>query len=339
MKNNKHNNQKYHNFYDRKKELDSYEKLIEETTMTWYENKHPSTSVAEVKLINEIDIKECPFCGSKSIVKFGKRKDGIQTYKCNSCNKRFNPLTNTIFDNRKIPISEWIEFIINIIGYSSGNKAALINQNSITTGFFWIEKFFMVLEGVQDNIKLDGDVFIDEMFFNKPSKKSHNAQKGLRGISRNKMCVACGTNKKEIILLDANCSKFTYKSCENTYCKHIKEGSTIYADDEKAHNKLYKTINVMTCIFNSEVLKSESSNTNPLKPINNLHSLVREFFKRHKNFKNTKLQDWLNLARFVLTPSMSLEMKVKFFLKRAISSSSKLRYRQFYSKKFDNNRT
>ena len=105
MKNNKHNNQKYHNFYDRKKELDSYEKLIEETTMTWYENKHPSTSSAEVKLINEIDIKQCPFCGSKSIVKFGKRNDGIQTYKCNNCNKRFNPLTNTIFDNRKIPIS------------------------------------------------------------------------------------------------------------------------------------------------------------------------------------------------------------------------------------------
>ena len=52
MKKNKHNNQKYHNFYDRKKELDSYEKLIDETTMTWYENKHPSTSVTEVKLIN-----------------------------------------------------------------------------------------------------------------------------------------------------------------------------------------------------------------------------------------------------------------------------------------------
>lgn len=78
------------------------------------------------------------------------------------------------------------------------------------------------------------------MFFNKPQKRVHANQKSLRGISRNKMCVACATNKKQILLLDAECSKFTFKACENTYCKHIKTGSTIYSDEEKAHNKISK---------------------------------------------------------------------------------------------------
>lgn len=102
---------------------------------------------------------------------------------------------------------------------------------------------------------------------------------------------------------------------------------------KKRTTKLAKNIDVMTCVFNSEVLKSEPSNLNPLRPINKLHSLLREFFKRHKNFKVVKLRDWLNLAWFVLTPSMELAEKIHFFLKRALSSSSKLRYREFYSNK------
>lgn len=142
MKKNIYNYQKYHNFYDEEDALDTFDELIDETTTIQYQNKHPKTSALEIKLINEIHIKQCPFCGSANIIKFGKRKDGIQTYKCKDCCKRFNPLTNTIFDNKKIPISEWIEFLINLIGYSSGNKATLINQNSITTGFFGLKKYF-----------------------------------------------------------------------------------------------------------------------------------------------------------------------------------------------------
>lgn len=333
MKKKDNNDRKYHNFYDCEESLDNYDLLIKETTDTWYENKHPTISKTEIQLINDIEIVECPFCNSKNIIKFGKRKDGIQTYKCKCCDKRFNPLTNTIFENKKIPISERIEFLFNLIGFTSGHKSALFNQNTITTGFFWLEKIFLVLEGVQDNVLLDGDVYIDEMFVNKPIKRKHPCEKELRGISRNKACIACATNKKQILILDANCSKFTFDACKNTYCKHIKNGSTIFADEEKAHNKLKDEIDVMSCIFNSKILKTEVSKENPLNPINKLHSLIREFLKRHKNFNVGKLQDRLNLARFVLQPSMKINQKVHFFIERALSRRKKLQYRQLYGKK------
>lgn len=53
-----------------------------------------------------------------------------------------------------------------------------------------------MLDGVQDDVLLDGDVYIDEMLLNKPRKRKHHCEKKLRGISRNKACIACATNKK-----------------------------------------------------------------------------------------------------------------------------------------------
>ena len=59
----------------------------------------------------------------------------------------------------------------------------------------------------------------------------------------------------------------------NTYLNHIK----ILSDEEKAHNILFDKLNVMTCIFNSKVLKSENDKDYPLYRINELHYLIRVF--------------------------------------------------------------
>lgn len=45
----------------------------------------------------EKSITICPHCGSFSIIKNGHTKNGVQTYKCKECSKRFNDLTNTVF--------------------------------------------------------------------------------------------------------------------------------------------------------------------------------------------------------------------------------------------------
>lgn len=92
------------------------------------------------------------------------------------------------------------------------------------------------------------------------SLEKHPCEKELRGISRNKTCIVCATNKKQILILDANCSKFTFEDCKNTYCRHIKNGSTIFANEEKTHKKIKDEIDVMTCIFNSEIFNDFFNN-------------------------------------------------------------------------------
>ena len=325
---------KLHNFYEQNSNLSLVKSLISETTGFWYNNKHPILSDTEAKFINSKIIESCPHCGSSQIVKNGKRKDGIQRYFCNDCKSYFTPMTNTIFDARKIPVSEWIEFLINIIQFHSTKSSTELNQNAITTGFYRLEKTFLVLKNCQKDIILGGNVYIDETFISlNKNKKKKPREKYLRGISRNKNCVAVATNKKEIIFIDAKCSKLSFKACRNAYKSHIKEGSTLIGDAEKSHNILCKELNLSSVTIASEVLKDEDDTTNPLRTINKLHYFLKLFLSAHKNFYRSELQDRLNLARFVLTPSMDMPMKLEWFLTRALNSPNLLRFRRFYEKK------
>ncbi|MEX0123467.1 transposase, partial [Clostridium butyricum] len=52
--------------------------------------------------------KECPYCGSKSFVKYGKY-NGIQRYQCKSedCNKTFSNTTNSVWKYLKHKPEKW----------------------------------------------------------------------------------------------------------------------------------------------------------------------------------------------------------------------------------------
>lgn len=170
------------------------ESLIENTANEWYEAKHRSTSSAEIAFINNLKIYKCPYCGGM-INKNGHRKDGIQEYKCKECGKKFNALTNTFFDNHKIPLSEWIEYLLHLFEFHSIKYSAYDNRNASTTGRFWLEKVFIVLKGIQDNVILSGKVYIDETYLIAAKRnKIKKDGKYLRGLSRNTIPIATGTD-------------------------------------------------------------------------------------------------------------------------------------------------
>ena len=82
-----------------------------------YKQKHPSLLEAhEADMVNSYVPKSCPYCGSGHFSQNGKDDIGIQRFVCVDCGKRFKPTTGTIFDSRRIPISEWMEYCLNIKG-------------------------------------------------------------------------------------------------------------------------------------------------------------------------------------------------------------------------------
>ena len=100
------------------------EALFKSTLNEWYEAKHRTISNEEVNFINSVRINKCPYCGFTFIVKNGHRKDGIQKYKCTSCNRRFIPITNTIFDIylsftllKQVPMIIEIQILPVLIGF------------------------------------------------------------------------------------------------------------------------------------------------------------------------------------------------------------------------------
>lgn len=51
--------------------------------------------------------------------KLGDYGNGIRRYRCLYCGKAFSPLPGTVFDAHKIPISEWIEYMIHLFEFHS----------------------------------------------------------------------------------------------------------------------------------------------------------------------------------------------------------------------------
>ena len=101
-----------------------------------------------------------PIFKKNNFKKKGFSQNNAQRYYCNCCHKSFNVLTNTIFDNHKISISEWIEFLLYLFGYESIQEISKSNKNSSSTTKFWLKKLFLELEHYQDNIVLSGVIYI-----------------------------------------------------------------------------------------------------------------------------------------------------------------------------------
>lgn len=142
------------------------QKFISRKYMDNYNQKHPKLSETdESVIINSIEIKECHYCHSKNIIKRGKNQNKIQRYYCNDCKKRFTPITGTIFENHKISITEWIEFLLDIFNYSSTTLTSKVNKNSINTSNYWLHKVFLVLKDNQKDKMLKDKFYIDEMFY------------------------------------------------------------------------------------------------------------------------------------------------------------------------------
>ena len=104
----------------------------------------------------EKSITICPQCGSFSIVKNGHTKNGIQTYKCKECSKRFNDLTNTVFSQIHLTY-EQIEIFIQCfkdkISLRKTAKRMGVNKNTV---YLLRLKIINSLKQIRNNTKLSG---------------------------------------------------------------------------------------------------------------------------------------------------------------------------------------
>ena len=309
--------------------------FIEENIVRWYIEKHPKAEPSEIGFINSIPIDGCPHCGSPRIRKFGKREDGVQTFQClgPGCRKRFNPLTNTIFDSRKIPLTEWAEYLIHLFEYHSVTTAALDNRNADSTGFYWLEKVFVVLRGYQDSILLGDLVWIDETYVSEKRSKLVRKADGskLKGLSRNQRCVYCATDGKAATLIVGGAGKPSMKGALNAYLPHIQGFSHVVHDGEKSHSTIVSATGSTETVIPTWMTKGLADEDNPMDEINRVHRFFKKFLSRHVGFERSSLQDWANLFSFVWNGPSEPKVKAMIFVSMAVRMPGLLRYRTWKS--------
>lgn len=310
-----------------KKEKTKSEILIENTVLEWYDAKHRQTSLDEIAFINSIKITSCPYCNG-AVNKIGHRKDGIQRYICKECHRKFNPLTGTIFDSHKIPISEWIEYLTHLFEFHSIKTSSTDNRNSETTGKYWLNKVFFVLEGIQENVLLEGNIFMDETFLPiSNSKKKTIGGLKLSGISRNQLCIATALTKDVTFLVYLKRAKPTDKAMLRAFKKHIKDKSLLIHDGELSHNCLIDEFALKSEVHTTKETKKLKDRENPLDPINNYHDLFKKFMRSHGGYDRSNITGWLNLFWFITNGPKDKNEKIKNFINLAVKKRIILRYR------------
>lgn len=75
----------------------------------WCDAKHRTPCLDKIAFVNSLSVRQCPRCGSGAIIRNGKRRDGIQTYLCLCCGRKFNPFDSScsFFCARASSVPPW----------------------------------------------------------------------------------------------------------------------------------------------------------------------------------------------------------------------------------------
>lgn len=321
--------------WDNQQDVLPLELFLKQKYHSNYDHKHLHVIESdESDFLNSFPVHECKRCNSKHFKKRGFSKSGIQRYFCTNCQKYFTITTNTIFENHKISISEWIEFLLNTFSYQSFKSISLVNKNSIYTTKFWIYKLFLVLRDYQDSTVLQGNVYIDETYYSVAAKDRLTKDgKEFRGLSRNQMCIGIGYDGTNVYAKFQGFGKPTIKATLNTFESHINLGSELYHDKEKAHRYLVQKLGLIDHSFDGNEIKKLSDKDNPLYPINRMCYLLQRFLNSHSGFNRNDIQGYLNPFCYIMNPPSDRLEKVRNLINRAVYLSESLKYRETFSKK------
>lgn len=111
--------------------------------------------------------------------------------------------------------------------YHSISSSSIFSRNAKSTGYYWLSKLFALLKNCQDFVELKGTIYIDETFFSvtKSQIETVNGIK-LRGISKNKICVATGVDLNGTFYLLMN------KLANHRFYQHGKLMGNTFAKEE-----------------------------------------------------------------------------------------------------------
>lgn len=328
------------NKFRRRTPWDNFERaemqdFIRTTHMQLYAQKHSKLADSnEAELLNSITVEKCRRCSSGDVKRNGYTSNGIAKYYCKECRKNFTVTTGTVFQDHKISLKEWIEYLRNLFGYLSLTADSWNNRNAFTTSKYWFKKTSIVCAGYQEQFTLKSPIYLDETYISViKSDIVTNDGKKLRGISRNQICIGTATDGEHTIIKILGYGKPTQIAVRDAFIQFISRNSLLIHDRERAHRKLIKELELMEEVYSSKELKKLEDKDNPLDPVNRVHALLKKFFKAHSGFNRAELQDYLHVFSFMLnTPDDALQ-KIEIMLTWALRNPHTLKYRAYYKRK------
>lgn len=268
--------------------MDARTKLLEYIENMSEYSVHKMLEAAEEIIRSEsCGIESCPYCGSKEIIRYGK-KCGKQRYYCKHCEKTFVTTTHTIMSESHQPAAVWKEVISDTIQGRSIDFTKDRLKLSHACVFDMRHKFLLALEDISageptilsDIVELDETYVLDcqkgrkcDDGSTRPARK-HGAKAQKRGLSSEYICICTGIQRGAGIIAEAvNRARPSIKEVQQVYEGHISDGALLLCDGLNAYPSLMKIANCT--VKNVNKAPETEKKFFHLNTVNSLHSFIK----------------------------------------------------------------
>ncbi|HBF88045.1 MAG TPA: IS1595 family transposase [Bacteroidales bacterium] len=161
----------------------------------------------------------CPFCDSEKVY---KRMLSIK-YHCNSCNKDFTVLHDTIFEESKLPLSKWFVIIGLMLNAKQGISAKEIQRNVGTTyKTAWYSAMRVRCAMIDHcNIELENVVEMDETYVGGKPRYKYSKKDNEPNLSKLTSKRGRGTSKVPVVGIVERKNKIVLKVVDRLTSKNL----------------------------------------------------------------------------------------------------------------------
>lgn len=155
---------------------------------------------------------QCPSCKSSDYILSGTYQaqgEKVQRYKCKSCNKVFTLNKQSLVSGSSFSFRDWIKFIDCLYNGYTLEQIARSCEISVKTAHDNRTRLFYALKLLNDKVRLQGNVVIDETYVPVSFKGNHTKQDDFfmpresykrggenheKGITDNHVCIVCAVD-------------------------------------------------------------------------------------------------------------------------------------------------
>jgi len=235
----------------------------------------------------------CPDCGSTEYKLIGHTPNGRQRYECKECGKPYTILTNSIFHSTKKSLSDWCLYLVLMTFNVPLELTEELCGISHPTAMLWRKKVFATVDGYQDHLYLYDRVWIDETYILDSRILHDENHKKKRGLSKDLICIVVAIdNHKNVLAIVCGNGKPSGPRIYKALKDHIREGSVIVHDGEKAHNMLIEKNHCQSEVYKADI--KDEDYLEKMALVNNLCSWIKRYIYRYIGMRKDNLQSYLN---------------------------------------------
>ena len=299
-----------------------------------YEFRHRTLSeTGDASFLDRHVRERCPRCGDERVCRWGREADGARRHGCGACGRTFTSSAGTIFEDHKLPVADWAEFMGQAFGFESLEAMTREDRRSGTTTAWWMARPLAVLRGTRDGVMLSGEVRIDERTRPLAAKDRVGGVAGMGAYSRDRICIAVGCDDAgRSLVARAGLGKPGRSRCWDAYGGHIERGPGLVHDMENAHSILVDRLGPGGVAYRSADPGGLDDAHDPLRRANHTHFLLRESVRRHSGLGRDRIDDWPDLFSVIVNPPPDRLERVAMAPGRAMSLPISLPYRGYYER-------